>query len=90
MIAYKIDVLEALKEAGYTTYKLRKEKIMGEATLQQLREGRLVSWANMDTICDLLNCQPGDLLIYSKPVKEYNDVGELIQDVLTLTNKEEG
>ena len=66
MITYKIDVLETLKAAGFTTYKLRKEKIMGEATLQQLREGRLVSWANMDTICGLLNCQPGDILEYEK------------------------
>ena len=28
MIVYKIDVLEALKEAGYTTTKLRKEKLL--------------------------------------------------------------
>lgn len=62
MIQYKFDVLERLKASGYTTYKLRKEKIMGEATIQQLREGQLVSWANMDTICGLLNCQPGELL----------------------------
>lgn len=62
MIVYKKDVLESLKAAGYTTYKLRKEKLMGEATLQQLREGRLVSWANIDTICSLLHCQPGDIL----------------------------
>lgn len=62
MIQYKFDVLERLKASGYTTYKLRKEKIMGEATIQQLREGQLVSWANMNTICSLLNCQPGELL----------------------------
>lgn len=62
MIQYKFDVLERLKASGYTTYKLRKEKIMGEATIQQLREWQLVSWANMDTICGLLNCQPGELL----------------------------
>lgn len=64
MISYKMDVLESLKVAGYTTYKLRKEKVMGEATLQQLRDGCLVSWANIDTICRLLNCQPGDILEY--------------------------
>lgn len=62
MIQYRMDVLEALKAAGYTTYQMRKNKIMGEATIQQLREGRLVSWANIDTICSLLHCQPGDIL----------------------------
>lgn len=66
MIVYNMDVLEALKGAGYTTYKLRKEKIMGEATLQQLREGRPISWANIDTICRLLGCQPGNILKYIK------------------------
>lgn len=64
MIRYKVDVLETLKEAGYTTYRLRKDKLIGESSIQQLREGRLVSWANIDTICNLLNYQPGDLLIY--------------------------
>ena len=33
-IVYKIDVLSALKEAGYNTTRIRKEKIMGEAMLQ--------------------------------------------------------
>lgn len=64
MISYKFDVLEKLKEAGYTTYNLRKEKLLGESVIQQLRERKLVSWANMNTICHLLNCQPGDILEY--------------------------
>ena len=36
-IKYKIDILAALKEKGYSTYRLRKEKLIGEATIQQLR-----------------------------------------------------
>ena len=43
-IRYKIDILARLKEYGYSTYKLRKERVMGEATIQLLREGKLVSW----------------------------------------------
>lgn len=64
MIVYKIDVLAALKSAGYSSYRLRKEKIMGEATMQKIREGGLTSWENLSRICELLNCQPGDLLEY--------------------------
>lgn len=63
-IRYKIDVLEALKEKGYSTYRIRKEKLMGEATLQQLRNGELVSWENMTRLCHLLECQPGDIVEY--------------------------
>ena len=69
---YKIDVLAALKDAGYNTNIIRKEKIMGEAMLQKIRSGQMVSWAILETICDLLDCQPGDLIEYVKeaPVQE--------------------
>ena len=63
---YKVDVLALLKEAGYNTNKIRKEKIMGEAMLQKLRSGQMVSWATLETLCDLLDCQPGDLIEFVK------------------------
>ena len=69
-IKYKIDVITALKEAGYNTTRIRKEKIMGEAMLQKIRSGQMVSWATLETICDLLGCQPGDLLEYIKEAPE--------------------
>lgn len=65
-IVYKIDVLAALKEKGFSTYRLRKEKLLGEATIQQLRNGDIVSWATIDTLCVLLECQPGDLVEHKK------------------------
>ena len=65
-IQYKTDIIAALKEAGYNTSKIRKEKIMGEAMLQKIRGGQMVSWATLETICSLLDCQPGDLLEYVK------------------------
>ena len=61
---YKIDVLEALKDAGYSSTRLRKEKLMGESYMTQLRRGEMVSWKTIETICRLLNCQPGDLVEY--------------------------
>lgn len=62
-IRYKFNILDALKAAGYTTYRIRKENLLGQATLQQLRKGELVSWANIDKICRLLNCQLGDIIV---------------------------
>ena len=32
-VKYKIDVLAVLKDAGYTTYKMRQEKLLGESVL---------------------------------------------------------
>lgn len=63
-IQYKIDVLSALKEAGYNTNRLRKEKLLSEGVLQALRENRYISMQNVSKICELLSCQPGDLLEY--------------------------
>ena len=61
-IKYKGNVLQMLKDAGYNTSRLRNEKLLGEATIQKLREDKLVSWANIDKICELLDCEIGDLV----------------------------
>lgn len=66
MIKYKIDILNSLKNAGFTTYKLRKDKLLGEATIQKLRNAELVSYDNINMVCKLLECQPGDLLFYER------------------------
>lgn len=63
-IIYKFDVLEALRMKGYTTYKLRGEKILSESTIQKLRKNEMVAISNIATICRLLSCQPGDILEY--------------------------
>lgn len=64
MLKYKIDVLEALKNSSYTSYRLRKEKLIGEAQIQKIRENEIVSKETLNTICKLLKCQPGDLIEY--------------------------
>lgn len=62
MIKYKIDVLEALKNKGYSTYKIRNDKILNESTVQKLRSNKYINMENLDKLCILLDCQPGDLL----------------------------
>ena len=63
---YKIDVMQVLKEAGYNTNRIRKEKLLSEGVLQALRENRYIALQNISKICELLNCQPADLLVYKK------------------------
>ena len=81
-ITYKIDVLAALKAAGYSTYKLRKEKILAESTLQQFRNGDIVSNENLSRVCELLRCQPGDILEYVP--EEAPPAQELSEDISVL------
>ena len=61
-IRYKVDVLAELKKKGYSSTRIREEKLIGQSYLQQLRREELVSWKTLDTICSLLECQPGDLV----------------------------
>lgn len=61
-LIYKIDILLALKENGYNTTRLRKDKLLAEGVIQSLREKRPISWANISKVCELLNCQPGDII----------------------------
>ena len=61
-LCYKIDVLSALKLKGYSTYRLRKDKIFGEAVIHKLRIGDGVGWSTLELICNLLRCSPSDII----------------------------
>ena len=54
-IKYKMDVLAKLKAAGYNTNRLRKEKLLSEGTIQNIREGKIVNAANL--------CAGGDIRV---------------------------
>ena len=62
MLKYKIDVLLELKKHGFTTTKIRQEKLLNESALQYIRQGKPIGPIPLDTICRLLKCQPGDIL----------------------------
>ncbi len=63
MLRYKVNILLELKSAGYNTTRLRREKILSESTLQRIREGNTsVTLESIGVVCDILHCQPGDLV----------------------------
>lgn len=59
---YKVNVMDKLKEKGYSSTRLRKEKLLGESYMSQIRRGDMISWAALDTVCTLLECQIGDII----------------------------
>jgi len=68
----KFDKLfDLMREKGLTTYKIRKNKIISEGTLQKLRENGTVSTESIATLCAALDCQPGDIMEYV-PADEQN------------------
>ncbi len=69
-LKYKMDVLSALKEKGYNSSRIRKEGLLSQSTLQKFRNGQGVSWENIETLCRLLDCQPGDIIEYVREEDE--------------------
>ena len=63
-LKFKIDILDALKQNGYNTTRIRQECLLSQSTLQKLRTEGQLSWSNLETICRVLKCQPGDILEY--------------------------
>ena len=63
MLQYKMNVLQELKNAGYSTYRIRAEKILSEGTMQRLRTGSTaITLESLGILCNILRCQPGDIL----------------------------
>jgi len=63
MIIYK-DLLGKLKDAGYNTNRLRKEKLLSEETIMSLRKGNHIRIHTLDTICRLTGCRVEELIEY--------------------------
>ena len=64
-MAIKYDKLfELLKEKGFSsTYWLRQNGLHA-ATVSKLKKNEIVNTETINTLCKLLNCQPGDILEY--------------------------
>ena len=58
-------LFEKLKENGFSTYRIRKEKLIGQATLTALKNGTGgLDAKTLARLCEVLHCQPGDLMEY--------------------------
>lgn len=57
-------LLKLMEKQGLSTYKIRKEKIISESTLQKIRENRTITTDSIASLCEVLHCQPGDLMEY--------------------------
>ena len=51
-------------EKELSTYKIRKDKVISESTLQNIREGKRITTDAVASLCEALDCQPGDILEY--------------------------
>ena len=63
---YKVNCLDLLKEKGYNTYRLYKEKQLPQASIQKIRNGEVLGLKGLKQLCELLELQPGDIIEYIK------------------------
>ena len=59
-------LIKMMKDKGFTTYRIRKEKIIGQATLSKIQNGGDIDTRTIAKLCEVLDCQPGDILEYIK------------------------
>ncbi len=64
MLIQKIPIIPTLTAAGYNPARIRREKLIGQSDMTRLRRGHIPSHGLLDTLCRLLDCQPGDLIAY--------------------------
>ncbi len=67
-------MMKLLADNGYTSYRIRKEKILGQATMTAVKNGTGgLDHRSIARLCHVLHCQPGDLMEY---VEETEETGE--------------
>ena len=59
---YTFYILKELSNRGYTSTKLRKDKIISEGTMQHIRNGKSITIETLNIICLLLRCTPNDII----------------------------
>ena len=64
MFEFKMDIISLLRENGYTPARIRKEKLIGEKTIQDMKAGIVPGIKTLDTLCKILEMQPGNLIKY--------------------------
>ena len=64
MLAYKINVIETLKESGYNSTRRLKENIISQSAMQKLRNNEMVGIKTLEQLCEILDMQPGNIIKY--------------------------
>ena len=57
-------LLNLLAEKGLTSYTMKKNNVIGQATFKKIKEGGDIDTRTIAKLCALLGCQPGDIMEY--------------------------
>jgi len=64
-------LIDLFKEKGITTYQIRKENIISQASWQKIRTGTGdIDTRTIERLCKFLHCQPGDIMEYVESTEQ--------------------
>ena len=69
MIRFKIDILAALKKAGYNQTILQ-GGVLSKSVIQALKDGGNITLDTLNKVCVLTELQPGEILEYKEVPEE--------------------
>lgn len=55
-----------MKEKGITTYTLIEKHHIQSKTVYNLKHNKNITTATLETLCDILECTPNDILTFEK------------------------
>lgn len=63
-IRHDVDVMALLRDRGLSSYAIAQRRIFGSSTLTKFRQHGRPSMGELERLCAILECQPGDLIEY--------------------------
>lgn len=57
-------MVKLMEERGWTSYTVKRDNIIGQATFRKIKEGGDIDTRTIAKMCEVFECQPGDLLEY--------------------------
>lgn len=64
MIRYKSGIIDRLRDAGYNSNRIRKEKVFGERIMTDFRRQAEIPYKTLNKLCKILKCEIGDIIEY--------------------------
>ena len=70
MIVVNLDVVMAQRKMGLTELSEQVDLTMANLSILKNNKAKAMRFTTLDAICEVLNCQPGDILEYVKEEKQ--------------------
>ncbi len=67
---------ETMKERGVTQYKILKDGILDNKTLDAVKKGNNMTLLTLERLCRYLNCTPNDIVRFVEDPKNENPIGK--------------